>query len=346
MPSQADSRNLHPVGQAPTAAPVQSVRDIAIVPTGTDDAPVEDYRDHPPVRSVDLGHDLWIGQLSDDDYKLMMASCVPRGHFFFGVPQWGQRYAITHVVDAAEYERRPYGWDESGRLFFVLALSRFVRDNAHCMEFAGRLVDHEDGERQVIPLTGFESRLAYRYGRDRDWLDAADATELRVLLDRFLQVEPEWPSRVRRGIRNCERASQTPYLSESQPRVVTGLEALLNTNAGYVSKQFRDRVRSLAVELGIDGVSGRLLDRMYDFRSKAYHGDEIHLVSGDPKNQPEIAEQHRQLVAEASLLQRVLRGAVRKAIEDADFRSVFEEEERVRQRWPVRVRVNGEERLI
>ncbi len=322
------------------------MRDIAIVPTGTDNAPVEDYRDHPPASGVDLGYDVSIERLSEDDYKLMMAACVPRGHFFFGVPQWGQRYAFVRRVNLDIYRAHPYGWDEDHVLSSAIALSRLVRDNAHCTEFAGRLVDHEDCEQQVIPLGGFESRLAYRYGRERDWLDAADAAELRTLLDRFLQIEPAWPSRVRLGIRNCERASQTPFLTESQPRLVTGLEALLSTSTHHVSKQFRERVRALAGELGIRGVSGGLLDRMYDFRSKAYHGDEIHLISGDPDNQPEIAVQHRQLVKEAALLQHVLRGTVRKAIEDDAFRSVFEEDDRVRQRWPVAVRARFRDRLF
>ncbi len=322
---------------------MQRVRDIAIVPTGTDDAPVEEYRDHLPADGVDLGHGVSIEHLSDDDYNLMMAACVPRGHFFFNVPQWGQRYAFVLEVELDDYEEKPYAWDTKQTLSSALAMSRFVRDNVHCSEFAGRLVEHEDGEQQVIPLIGFELRLAYRYGRDRDWLDANDAAELRTLLDRFLQVEPALPSRVRRGIRNCDLASQTPYLSESQPRLVTGLEALLNTGPRHVSKQFQERTCALATELGINGVSGQMLDRMYDFRSKAYHGDEIHLLSGDPNNQPEIAEQHRELVGEARLLQRVLRATVRKAIEDDDFRGVFEEDERVRQHWPVVIRKGGVE---
>lgn len=323
------------------------MRDVAVVPTGTDEAPIEDYREHPPVRSFDLGNEARIERLSDADYELMMAACWPRGHFFHAVPQWGQRYAVIRDVDLAAYEAKPYSWDTDQRLSAVLALSRLVRDTVHCSEVAGRIVDHEDGEQQIIPLYGFESRLAYRYGRERDWLDDADAAELRDLLAAFLAVEPNWPSRVRRGIRNCERASQTPFLSESQPRLVTALEALLNTHNASVSKQFRDRVHALAGEVGVDGVSGRLLDRMYDFRSKAYHGDEIHLLSGDPEAQEEIAEQHRQMVAESALLQRVVRAAVRKAIEDSDFRGLFESDDTVRQRWPVIVRDgNGNERAV
>jgi hypothetical protein len=259
------------------------VRDVAIVPTGTDAAPVDDYRDHPPVDGVDLGLDVTIERLSDADYNLMMAACRPRGHFFIGAPQWGQRYTFVRRVDLAVYEENEYAWDTDQRLSSALALSRLVRDTVHCSAFAGRIVDHEDGEQQVIPLYGFEFRLAYRYGRGRDWLDAADAAELRALLAHFVAVEPAWPSRVRRGIRNCDRASQAPYLSESQPRLVTAFEALLNTSPRHVSKQFRDRVRAIAAEFQVDGVSGRLLDRMYDFRSKAYHGEEIHLLSGDPR---------------------------------------------------------------
>jgi hypothetical protein len=333
--SPADSRDLRPSGGAPTDAPVVAVRDVAIVPTGTDAAPVEEYRIHRPVTNFDLGNEVTIELLDGGDYDLMMAACRPRGHYYYAHPLWGQRYALVRRVDLAAYEANPYAWDTDERLSATLALSRLVRDTVHCSEFAGRIVDHSDGEQQVIPLYGFESRLAYRYGRGRDWLDEADAAELRDLLAAFIAVEPNWPARVRRGIRNCERASQTPYLSESQPRLVTGLEALFNTNPSNVSKQFRERVRALATELGIDGVSGRLLDRMYDFRSKAYHGDEIHLLTGDPEVQPEIAAQHRQLVVESALLQRVLRATVRKAIEDADFRELFAGGDRVRQRWPV-----------
>lgn len=76
--SRADSRNLHPVGGAPTGAPVVAVRDVAIVPTGTDQAPLEEYRDHPPVRNFDLGNEVTIERLSDAEYELMIAACRRR----------------------------------------------------------------------------------------------------------------------------------------------------------------------------------------------------------------------------------------------------------------------------
>lgn len=334
--SPYDARGLRMAAHAPTDAPVTAVRDVAIVPTGTDDASVAEYRDHPPAIGFNLGHEVSIQRLSEDDYKLLMAACVPRGHFFFAVPQWGQRYAIVRQVDLATYRAEPYGWDPGGKLAAALALSRLVRDNAHCTEFAGRIVDHADGEQQIIPLTGFESRLAYRYSRTRDWLDATDAGALRAFLDSYWAVEPNWPERVRLGIRYCERASQSPYLSESQPRLVTAFEALFNTDSTYVSRQFRERVRAVARELGIDGISGKFLDRMYDFRSKAYHGDEIPLVSGDPKVHPQLGDAKQRLLADASRLQTVLRAVVRTAIENKDFRASFASRDAVRARWPVR----------
>jgi hypothetical protein len=271
----------------------------------------------------------------------MMAACRPRGHFYFDVPQWGQRYTLVLEVDLAAHDSNPYAWDDKQTLSNAIALSRLVRDNAHCAEFAGRIVDHEDGEQQIIPLYAFESRLAYRYGRERDWLDEAEADALTTLLDRFLDIEPDRPPRVRRAIRNCERASQTPFLLESQPRLVTAFEALLNTHPTHVSKQFRDRVRTVAAEVGAGAVSGRMLDRMYDLRSKAYHGDDVHLYSGDPGASPRVAERDRQIVEEAKSLQTVLRATVRRALEDEAFRAVFEEDERIVQRWPVTVCIDG-----
>jgi hypothetical protein len=338
VPDQADSRNLRPAAVAPTKVPVREVRDIAVVPTRTDAATGEDFRVHPPASGVQLGRGLTIERLSNADYALLMASCVARGHYFFAVPQWGQRYAFVRRVPLEDYEANKYGWDDDHTLSYALQMSRLIRDNSHCSEFAARIVDHEDDEQQVIPLASFDARLAFRYGRERDWLDAGEADELRDLLTAFWQVEPDWPARVQRAMRHCERASQLPFFQESQPRLVTALEAILNTSTSHVSKQFRERVPALAAELGIDGISKRMADRQYEARSQAYHGGEVRLFSGHPGSAaPELTEPEERVLAETRLLQQVIRRAMRLAIEDASIRDLLGDESAVRERFPVRV---------
>jgi hypothetical protein len=218
-------------------------------------------------------------------------------------------------------------------------MSRLIVDTTHCPEFAARIVTHEDGEQQVIPLYAFEARLSYRYGTGRDWLDEREAQELAALTDAYWRVEQDLEPRIRRAIRHCERASQVPFLAESEPRIVTGLEAVLTTSESHVSKQFRQRVSALAQEVGVDGVSKRLADRMYTARSQAYHGDEVSLFSGHPGSAAQdLSEDQRRALNETRLLQRVLQRAVRKSIEDPEFRRVLADPEAVRARWPVAIR--------
>lgn len=310
-----------------------------MIPTVFDEATDADFEAHPPADASDLGHGLSLVRLSHDEAELVMNASSPRGHFYIPVRQFGQRYSFVSEVDLAAYQERPFGWDTDQRLGASIAMSRLVRDSAHCAEFAGRLIDYEDGEQQVVPLYGFEFRLAYRLKQDRGWLDAAEAAELAALVDAYLSVEPNWPTRVRRAINSCDRASQLPYLSESQPRLVTGLEALLSTHSTQLTKLFRERVYALAQDLGIEGLSKTLLDRMYKARSQAYHGSEVRLFSGDPEAPRGVLSPSQQrAVNETILLQQVLRSAVRKTIEDADFRALFDDDAAIRDRWPVRVR--------
>lgn len=339
MPHQADSRNL-PVTSGPgTGARVVRVRDVVVVPWVKDDATREEFDAHPPATNSDLGHGLSLVRLPQAEAELLMNASSHRGHFFIPVRQFSQRYSFVREVALDVYETQPYAWNTDGRVGIAIALSRLIRDNAHCPEFAGRLIDYEDGEQQVVPLNAYEFRLAYRYKQDRGWLDAAEAAELAALVDAYLAVEPEWPTRLRRAINACDRASQLPYLSESQPRLVTGLESLLNTDNSQTTKQFRERVYALAQDLGIEGLSKNLLGRMYEARSQAYHGSEVRLFSGDPEApRGEVSPSQQRAIDETILLQEVLRAAVRKAIDDGDFRALFEDDAAIRDRWPVRVR--------
>ena len=83
---------------------------------------------------------------------------------------------------------------------------------------------------------------------------------------------------------------------------------------------------------------------MYDARSEWVHGARVRLFStGLEADQaaeqgaqegPEDAEQ-RDAMADIARVQDVLRRAVRRCIEDEDFRDVFADDERIRSRWPL-----------
>jgi hypothetical protein len=76
---------------------------------------------------------------------------------------------------------------------------------------------------------------------------------------------------------------------------------------------------------------------LYDDRSALVHGGTVDL--SEPRALDDFG---KGFVA----LQETLRRAVRKAIEDAEFASLFSENERIRSRWPVIVEGRGRERRI
>ena len=136
MPHLADSRNLPITSGADTGAPVVRVRDVAVIPWVTDNAGVDEFVAHPPTDHSDLGHELSLVRLPDDEAELLMNASSPRGHYFIPNRDFNQRYSFVREVQLAAYEQRPYGWDTDSRLGTAIAFSRLIRDNAHCPEFA------------------------------------------------------------------------------------------------------------------------------------------------------------------------------------------------------------------
>jgi hypothetical protein len=104
---------------------------------------------------------------------------------------------------------------------------------------------------------------------------------------------------------------------------------MLHTSARQVTRQFTTRVPPLAAELGLRKEDKRMCRRMYDARSQGAHGSDIDLL------QPEA--RHDDTVRQLARLQAVLRGALRRGIENPVFRAAFESDETVRERWPVTV---------
>jgi len=234
----------------------------------------------------------------------------------------------------------------------AIVLSRLVRDNGYSTEFAGRIVDYEDGKKQVVPAYTFEYRVTYRARpEDRDWLTAEEAAELRTVLDAYWANREELPDRLNRAISLTDGMVHQRTRERHLVFVVTALEALLNTDAAKATKQFVTRVPLLATELGVADISRRFANQMYTARSQAAHGADVELflastqqeVPSDDGDEDRTAEGRRDAltvaeqgaVSKVIRLRELLRAGIRKAIEDDEFRAVFESTESVRQRWPV-----------
>jgi hypothetical protein len=161
-----------------------------------------------------------------------MDAAEPAGENYEATRQWGQLVAFAREIDADEYERDGDNYDAGGELNETIALSRLVRDNAFCSEYAARIIERNGRPRQIAPILSFERRLAYRIQTGRPWLSEAEVAELRTLREAYRAVE--LPEKVKRALWRTERTVHSPYLSESVTNSVTGLEALLKTERqGY-----------------------------------------------------------------------------------------------------------------
>ncbi len=304
------------------------VYDVLLVMT-SEAGTFEEHRAYPPAGdpSAQLGRGLSIQQPASDLVGLVMNACEFRGHYFFPERQYGCRYAL--LLEQPLSEAYTFRWDPEQVIRDALALSRLVRDNDHSTEYAARVTEYDGGELRVMPHDGGESRYVYRMLNERDWLDAAEAETLAGLLAAFWSVG-ELPRRLQRTLWASEHVAWERYLDVILPSLVAALEGMLNTSKQQVERQFRTRVPALAEELGVPDVSKRLCRRMYEARSQGAHGTDIDLLK------PEVRRDER--VRQLARLQAVLRGAVRRGIEDPAFRAAFESDESVRARWRVTVR--------
>jgi hypothetical protein len=310
------------------------VLDVLVVPSPGHQANPDEWLEHRAVEDrVDLGDGVFIERIDHELAEQVMDASSARHLNFNPVRQFGQLYSFWREVPREEYEERPYGWDQSQALGAAVALSRFVLDNAYSYEFAGRVVDRDDGFRQITCTLRYEMRVAYRTRNARFWMTRAEAEELRELLVRYREVQDALPARVRRALWHADRSAYCPYLSEAAGHITTGIEALVNTGTDEpITAQFVKRADQLAAELGYE-TSRTYWTWVYDARSRAVHGAEETLVV--PAGWAETAGETPPDVARVARAQDVLRGAIRKAIEDAEFCSIFENDEVIRARWPL-----------
>ncbi len=308
---------------------MQRVRDILLIPP----THVEggDWSGEPPVSQAQLAPNLTLERLPDPDAQLVMNACSPRGHFFIPVRASGQLYSFILEVDPAVYEDRRYTWDENHLIVYAMMLSRLIRDNGYSLQYVARIVDHEDGARQIIPYkSGFLE--SYRWRNERDWLSASEASALGNLLAAWLQVKDELPWRVVHALNVSEDAIRLRIIQRALLLIVIGLEGLLRSQRRSSAQQFRTRLPKLADEVGIAGVDENYAKELYQARSQAAHGAQVWMPL-DQQSEPTKKLGFAQDLL--PLAQDLLRAAIRRAIEDEEFRAVFTSDAAVDARWPI-----------
>ncbi|HEU4658485.1 MAG TPA: hypothetical protein VFR97_13210 [Capillimicrobium sp.] len=331
-----------------TDAGIASIRDVILCPTGAGGGNADDYRAHPPVaspmfrrleesdpRPAHLGRNLRIDRLSDDEADIVLRACTPRGHNFAPVKQFGQRYTFILDVDPQQWEIRPHGWDPDGVLHDALAMSRLVRDHGFSLEYAARIITWQDGK-QVVTWTRGPLTNAFTVRHERDWLTYDEAEQLAQLLDSYWAVKDHLPPRVTRAMWRAEYATSIQWGDVSLPTIVSGLEALLKTERGYATKQFKERATALASEVGVDGVTEEWAESIYDARSDWVHGASVKLFALDPSRAGGPSNlTESQAFRDLATVQDLLRAAIRKAVQDEGFRERFVSDASVRSHWPV-----------
>jgi hypothetical protein len=338
--------------------PLARVRDVLICPTlETDEISSEEFTAHPPIagppflgfddeatKPIELGRGMRIDRLSEEDAGLVMNACTPRGHYFAPVRQFGQRFSFVLDVDLDEWRERPFAVDPHGLLSDALTMSRLIRDNGYSLHSAARIADFADSEQTVVWRRAAGGEFAWRLRRDRDWLDWSEGGELRNLLSALWAGAETRPPRVRRAMWRTEYASWLAWADLALPVLVSGLESLLKTDRHPSTGQFTSRVPALASELGFEGITAAFCERMYDARSEWVHGTHVRLFSTGQETEQAMAEGTEEgpddsaqwrAVADIARVQDVLRRAVRRCIEDADFAAIFAYEDAIRARWPL-----------
>jgi hypothetical protein len=235
--------------------------------------------------------------------------------------------------------KKMYGWDPDGRIYECLVLSRLVRDNNTSCEHAVRQLINGDDSDKLVPMSSFESHVAYRlHPAVQGWLDAGEAARLGALLASYNTAGV--PQRVKVAIRRLESVARERFLEAALPLAVGTAEALLkveqayakkHAGADYATQQFIQRVPAVAAEVGT-AITEAQCKVLYSDRSALVHGGHV-----------DLSKPHRLTAFEngfAALVE-TLRGAVRRALEDPAFSSTFLNDSSITARWPVTVQRPG-----
>jgi len=246
--------------------------------------------------------------------------------------------AVGGVSSATTRRRKsreqPFAWDPDEAIYSAVALSRLVHPNTISTEYAARVICLNSGALEVHPgpVTRRSANAWAHESIKKRWLTRADSKALAVLLATYWPIQAALPRRLRNAFWHHEYATQTRDPNVRLVLVATALEALVHTDRFKSTAQF-GRVAQLAAEVGLF-FSTTDADDAYDLRSHFTHGDRLASLL-DSSDEKQCTAQEQRMNALLVAMEAILRKAIRRGIEDPVFRSVFEDAERIRARWPI-----------
>ncbi len=272
-----------------------------------------------PELPVDLGHDVRLEQLQGDLANRVMDACEPRGYNYQLILPYSDLYTFVRLNPPNEPINE---WDSDGRLQECVAISRLVRPTSISFEYSARVRFSSKGELESIcpgPVGSFGGITWVVKTNHRDWLDADDVT---ALGDLWRQTDlSNLPERLSRAFWYYEYSARIPHVAVRWVSLTTGVEALINTRADRPTRQFVVRFSALAEKFAGIKCSHTTADEIYALRSKISHGSGPNDL-GD--NLPLY-----------SLLEIVLRMAIKEGISRQDVQHLFSSAEAVEKEWPI-----------
>jgi hypothetical protein len=296
--------------------------DVLLVAQNHEAGTIEDWTRHPIVGdpAVRLPNGVLIASPATIDVEQFMDACEVRGLNDEPVRQYGARFLFLRENAPGGYRN----WDADQAILTAMAMTRLVVPHAYSTDYAGSIVKEAGRDRSIEPLSGSAKWSGWTPAPTRrNWLDQNDAAAVVRLVQRYLDDRDELPPRVGRALWLHEYLTQVRWLDIAWPLTVTALEALLNTDKHGQRAQFIRRAKALARELLVPGIDDDFLDRAYTSRCEAIHG--LQVAFGD---NPDASR-------ELALLQRVLRDAIRRAIENRAWRLHFADAAAIRAKWPI-----------
>jgi hypothetical protein len=305
--------------------PKKQLRDVVIhTNTGIfgNDVALEKF---PPVsKPVRLSDQIWIGPIEADIAKAVMDSCETKGLGIIApIRQFAQLYSFIRELPA---NSDIYEWDSDNQLTTSIALSRLIHPTSVGLAYAARIAYGPNGLTMVHPaqIRGIGINAFMSSSRTRDWITEHEAERLGKLLSPY---PSSLPQRILNALWYHEYAARTYYLDHRWTFVCTALEALIHTDRGGSTMQFKKRVSKLASELGVT-LSENEADRAYDLRSGLAHGTSFLSTStsrGATSDQIDWYDR----------LEDTLRLAILRAMQDRRFADVFMDDDQIRVKWVI-----------